>query len=336
MLSEVANQLGRFITTQVSGNPRVVIGPPADAVPTDANAEPVINLFFYKVGPSGFHADATTQDPFYIRIQCLITAFGKDVSVDNSSSSVLSEGEITLRLLGSVIEKFHQNPVQHVALPDGGPLAQSTLQIVFAPLNIEELNQIWGTQGDIIFRTSLAYEIALAPMISDGMPPMPSRVGEISGHVGAIDSTPSSPTANPQPDISFTDNEGQSGWVAETWRRPNNNFITRFEGSGSMPQIGSPNLNIKIMLPPQLQAPHKLVLRQIAPSDQIVSETAISGTAQQTLQQTLSFPAINGDYLIYVDSQRADSDGLPISTRSNILSVKMISIPQPAGDGGGS
>ena len=334
MLSEVANQLGRFITTQVSGNPRVVIGPPADAVPTDANAEPVINLFFYKVGPSGFHADATTQDPFYIRIQCLITAFGKDVSVDNSSSSVLSEGEITLRLLGSVIEKFHQNPVQHVALPDGGPLAQSTLQIVFAPLNIEELNQIWGTQGDIIFRTSLAYEIALAPMISGGMPPMPSRVGEISGHVGAIDSTPSSPPPNPQPRISFFHNKQQSGWVAETWRRPNNSFVSKF--SGAAEQIGGPDLDIEIMLPAQLQAPHKLVLRQIAPSDQIVSESAISGTAQQPLQQTLSFPAINGDYLIYVDSQRADSDGLPISTRSNILSVKMISIPQPAGDGGGS
>ena len=330
MLSEVANQLGRFITTKVSGNPRVVIGPPADAVPTDANAEPVINLFFYKVGPSGFHADATTQDPFFIRIQCLITAFGKDVSVDNSSSSVLSEGEITLRLLGSVIEQFHQNPVQHAALPGGGPLAQSTLQIVFAPLNIEELNQIWGTQGDIIFRTSLAYEIALAPMISGVMPQMPSRVGEISGRVGAIDASPSPQPLNSQPLISFTDNAQQSGWVAETWRRQDNSFVSRF--SGIALQTGDPNLNIDILLPSQLQPPHKLILRQISPTDQVISETAINGSKTQSL----SLPSVNGDYLIYVDSHLADSDGLPISTRSNILSVKLSSIPQPADDGGGS
>lgn len=329
MLSEIANQLSRFISSNVSGNPRVVIGPPADAVPSDANAEPVVNLFIYKLGPSGFHPDADSSDPFQVRMQCLITAFGKTVSSGAAGSSVLSEGEVTLRILGSVIQQFHQNPVQHVALPGGGPLAQSSLQIVFIPLSIEELNQIWATQGDAIFRTSLAYEIALAPIVSVPTPPMPPRVAKFSTEIAPnIEGNKTEPEVKISPEISFNDNAGKNAWSAETWPRPNKIFVSRFTDATAIE--GNPRLDIKITLPAGLIAPHKLIVRQILPTESFTSETNIGAAGVRNIE----LPAANGDYLVYVDTQNLDTDDTPTHVRSNILSINLSGIPRPADDGG--
>ena len=53
------------------------------------------------------------------------------------------------------------------------------LQVVFQALSGDELNHLWSTQGDTAYRPSVAYEIALGPIV-------PSELGIGSPLVGAI------------------------------------------------------------------------------------------------------------------------------------------------------
>ena len=40
--------------------------------------KPLINLFFYRILPSGFHAATGSNDPLMIRLHCLVTPFSED------------------------------------------------------------------------------------------------------------------------------------------------------------------------------------------------------------------------------------------------------------------
>ena len=133
-----------------------VIGAPVDALPSNAQAgDHYVNLFFYRIEPSGFYPDTRSVDPWFIRLHCLVTAFA--TSEDNIPS-----GEIDLRILGDVIRAFHESPVL-------GPFdiagEQATLQTVMLPLGNEELHNLWSTQGDVTYRTSVCYEFALSPIV---------------------------------------------------------------------------------------------------------------------------------------------------------------------------
>lgn len=147
-------------------NVDVIVGTPADAAKKLQPSTPrsIVNLFIYRVEPSGFYPDAGHKDRWFVRLRCLITVFSTAQPAQgngNGMASVVSEGELDLRLLGEVLRYFHEVPV-HFPRPDE-PI-DASLQVVFSPFTSEEINQIWSTQGDTIYRPSICYEISLVPI----------------------------------------------------------------------------------------------------------------------------------------------------------------------------
>jgi hypothetical protein len=173
-LSQVCRAIADFVSDglQASANSiRVLIGNPAEAVPGQADTEHRVNLFFYRLEPPNFYPDTSPGDSWWLRLNCLITAFG--VAEDQVSS-----GENDLRLVGELMRLFHETPVLK-ALRVGDE--EFRLQVVFQPLSVDDLNHIWSTQNDVSYRPSVAYEMALAPVI-----PMKRSVGSpLVGAVGA-------------------------------------------------------------------------------------------------------------------------------------------------------
>ena len=143
------------------------IGHPADnikeLVDIDDNC---LNLFFYDVAYDGYPADGSIDNPFYVRLHCLITAVSHQTtepeSPGSSSDRDVSKGENELRLIGEVMRILHQQPMLSISDPDGQQVAM--LQVVPNSLNLDNLNHIWSTQNDTSYRLSVAYEMALAPV----------------------------------------------------------------------------------------------------------------------------------------------------------------------------
>ena len=124
-----------------------------------------LNVFAYRVAPSGFHAGEGAGDTQFIRVNALITPFP-------------FEGETTaddadLRILGHVIRVLQSNPVLPItgdplpgaALPTPPTPKPYRLQAVMQAPGMEELNYIWSTQGgELAYRLSAAYEFSLIPI----------------------------------------------------------------------------------------------------------------------------------------------------------------------------
>ncbi|HEX3130747.1 MAG TPA: DUF4255 domain-containing protein [Thermoanaerobaculia bacterium] len=171
-LSRICRSVADFLGAELEANSnsiRVLLGNPADAA-KDHETEHRVNLFFYQVEPSGFGAFAP-DEAWLVRLHCLITAFGV-------AENQVSSGENDLRLLGAVLRVFHENPILPAYDLDGTAVRA---QVVFNPLTLDQINHIWSTQGgDVAFRPSVAYEMALAPI-----PPSELRVpGPLVGSIG--------------------------------------------------------------------------------------------------------------------------------------------------------
>lgn len=125
-----------------------------------------LNLFTYRVMPSGFHAATMSDEPYFIRINTLITPFLAD--------SVTGASDVDLRILGHVIRVLHSRPVIPGILPGNSvdpedfrsnPHLDFRLQAILQAPAMEELNHIWTTQGgELAYRLSAAYEFALIPI----------------------------------------------------------------------------------------------------------------------------------------------------------------------------
>lgn len=155
----------------------VVIGPPSNAKPAVGDSNHRLNLFFHRFEPAGFGPDTLPGETAWVRAHCVMTA----VAVDETP--VLA-GENDLRILGEVLRIFHETPV----LPPvdvGGETFRP--QMVFAPLSLDDINRLWSTQKDTVYRPSIAYEIALAPIAplkrDKPAPPVKSLGVEVRGHV---------------------------------------------------------------------------------------------------------------------------------------------------------
>ncbi len=151
----------------ISALDNIRIGHPADNVKELVDLDDhCLNLFFYDVAYDGYPADGSSDNPFFVRLHCLITAVSfqttEPESPGSSSERDVSKGENELRLIGEVMRILHQQPLLSISDPAGQPVAM--LQVVPNALNLDNLNHIWSTQNDISYRLSVAYEMALAPV----------------------------------------------------------------------------------------------------------------------------------------------------------------------------
>jgi len=169
-LSIICSAIRQFVGSSLNAaanNISVSIGAPAEVA--DNNDDHRLNLFFYRFEPGGFDSDAHPNDPWRVRMLCLITAFG--ILEDG-----IPAGENELRLLGEVLRIFRETPVLGAVAVNG---EQVRLQVVYSPATDEQINQVWSTQGDTTYRPSVIYEMALAPIMPSTLRVEPALVGAI-------------------------------------------------------------------------------------------------------------------------------------------------------------
>ncbi len=155
-LSQICRAIADVVGAGLNGAEvvaRVTIGTPADAVPAETDMHR-LNFFFFRFEPYGFDADVLPGETLFLRAHCLVTPFA--IMEDS-----VSAGENDLRLVGEVVRIFHETPVFLVTV-DGNDFH---VQVVFQNLPLDQINQLWSTQGDVAYRPSLLYEVALAPVI---------------------------------------------------------------------------------------------------------------------------------------------------------------------------
>lgn len=166
-LAKICNQVREHLDTlgQTPSPPdwdvTVTIGAPGINLPAVNNTN-TLNLFFYRFEPFTFETSARPGDVQWIKMFCVITAVGIDEDVDNDATVDFSAGINELRMLSQVMRLFQEQPVMLIDGDNPGEVWHT--QFIPHPLADEQINQIWSTQGDTVYRPSLAYEITLAPV----------------------------------------------------------------------------------------------------------------------------------------------------------------------------
>ncbi|GAB6907944.1 conserved hypothetical protein [Desulfosarcina cetonica] len=185
-LSQVCREIATVISDGLNASAnsiRVMIGSPADAVPGQSDTQHRINLFFYRIEPSGYFPGGLPGEPWWLRLYCLVTGFG--IPEDQ-----ISAGENDLRLLGEVMRLFHETPVLEAFTVDDETFR---LEVIFQPLNPDDLNHIWSTQGEVSYRPSVVYEMALAPVVPRERTPGSPLVGAVGSQLRGDMATRSDP-----------------------------------------------------------------------------------------------------------------------------------------------
>ncbi|WDE03645.1 DUF4255 domain-containing protein [Thalassomonas viridans] len=179
---ELADQLGIAINSGDDSEVTVMVGNPQDAVPSGSNSHRV-NFFFYQFSPFEFDADALPGETGFMRVHCMITPFG--VSEDS-----VGAGEHDLRILGEVIRIFQEQPVFSITV--NGQAYH--IQVIMQQMEVEQTSQLWGTQGDVVYRPSVSYEIALAPVV-------PNEAAVLSPLAGSLGLEIQSTLAQSEPEV---------------------------------------------------------------------------------------------------------------------------------------
>ncbi|NTU43089.1 MAG: DUF4255 domain-containing protein, partial [Nitrospirales bacterium] len=153
---------------------QVIIGHPQAAADQqkDAMDKDFLSLFLYRVEYGAYPADGGSEEPFFLRVHCMITAMG-----GTSSLSHPSPGEAELRITGAVLAELHRHPLLTLTVGEE-PVAQ--LQVVPANLSLDDINHLWATQSSLPYRLSVAYELALLPVPLSGPGEKSPRVGAVS------------------------------------------------------------------------------------------------------------------------------------------------------------
>ena len=355
-LSIACRAIAEFVRSELTDNGsgvQVTIGTPAKAAPQTGETKQLLNLFFYRIEPAGFFTQQGPADPWLIRLYCLITAFGVDEAEDetptpeDSPPQIVSAGEIDLRILGEVVRIFHETPVLF-RTSDGAPITvggeQVTLQVVFRPLGLEEINHIWSTQGDVAYRPSVAYEFALWPIVPRAEKPLERRVGALGLEVHATmdaRSAPFSGQASAPPVTAGTVNTDAEDWA------PLICFVVNDTCEQSLAlETGSSDLgDLEVWVAGDVEA---LVTLQWevwgqrgweAAGDTVdatPSSPSIDPEQAETAQTvTVGFPPgdVPAQWTLYAERRFArGADGAEIGVRSNPLLATVFTAPTP-GDG---
>jgi hypothetical protein len=97
--------------------------------------------------------------------------------VDQDNAVDFSAGFNELRMLAQVMRLFQEQPVMLFPGDDEGEVWHT--QFIPRPLADEQINQIWSSQGEAIYRPSVVYEIALAPIEPLSPAGQAARVGSV-------------------------------------------------------------------------------------------------------------------------------------------------------------
>jgi len=172
-LSQVCRQLAQQVSNGTNAVDRsrvdVLLGTPAAASPADTDTNHRLNLFFFRFEPSGFDGALLPGETWLLRMHCLATPFCVD-------ENPIPAGENDLRVIGEVLRHFHEGPVFDLDV-DGDTFR---IQVIFLTLGLDQLNQLWSTQGDTPYRPSALFEVSLAPVI----PRTPAVPPPLAGGVG--------------------------------------------------------------------------------------------------------------------------------------------------------
>ncbi len=195
-LSVAIQSTADFLAARMADDVVVTVDAPqrAQKQAEDANTH-ILNLFVYRIAPSGFHADKGDKDPTFIRANLLLTAFPAGQGDPPPDSD--------LRVLGQAVRVLQSFPVIPTTLPGptpvgapagdfrrtGDTLREYLLQAVMQAPTMEELNHIWTTQGgELAYRLSSAYELALIPIepLTHATLVPKARIGEIELAPGSV------------------------------------------------------------------------------------------------------------------------------------------------------
>lgn len=176
-----------FLSTQFSQDVMVTVDSPNAAhEQAKGRDKAVLNIFPYRIKPSGVHPELGPNEPLFLRASVLLTAFS------NTSDAVTKDAD--LRVLGHALAVLSSNPVIPMVLPAEGAAADALpdettfyrLQVVLQPTEMEEMNHIWSIQGsDLTYRLSAAYELALIPIEPLDYLTPPADVGSVILDIGA-------------------------------------------------------------------------------------------------------------------------------------------------------
>ncbi len=169
-LSVVCKGLMQFLSDELNhGEMRVTVtlGTPAELHGEDSEQHR-LNLFFFRFEMSGFQPDNRPGEDWLLRAYCLITPFAL-------REEPVTVGENDLRLLGEVLRILHEHPVFSLDADS----RTFHIQAVFQNLGLEQINQLWSTQGDAVYRPSVLYEFSLVPVMPDERVGPGKWVGEV-------------------------------------------------------------------------------------------------------------------------------------------------------------
>lgn len=171
-LSVAVQAAADFLADRMADDVVVTVDSPQRASKqAEDDSKHTLNLFVYRIAPSGFHADFGSEDPTFVRAHLLITAFPAGQGDPPPDSD--------LRVLGQAVRVLQSFPVIPTVLPGAKPngapnedfrtdqaaLTEYQMQAVMQAPTMEELNHIWTTQGgELAYRLSVAYELALIPI----------------------------------------------------------------------------------------------------------------------------------------------------------------------------
>lgn len=273
-----------------------------------------LNVFTYRIMPSGFHAANGSDEPLFIRINALITPFLTDQDAETVDAD--------LRLLGHAIRVLHSQPVIPGVLPGigadpddfrSGPHNDYRLEAVLQAPTMEELNHIWTTQGgELAYRISAAYEFALIPV-----EPLDHRVEAGPVTTGILDLQPDmdasdaggfiefgpEPSAAPMSDIGSKDIEPPTNWLPVVLFAQGGNL----SNSGNVAD-GAASIDVALAGPPGGRVALEVVWTRAADG---------SSDTQPPQLFTIATPLIDhGDAIATLDLQNpADGDRATVLTR---------------------
>lgn len=181
VIREHVSTLGQT-PTPADWDVNVTIGAPA-ANQSASNGNNTLNLFFYRFEPFSFASDAQPGDVQWVKMFCIITAFGVDEDTDNDLTVDFSAGFNELSMLSQVMRLFQEQPV--LLIEGSTPEELWHTQFIAKPLADDQINQIWSTQGETVYRPSIVYEISLAPIIPETPTPQVARVASVGAHATA-------------------------------------------------------------------------------------------------------------------------------------------------------